>query len=209
MAPGCDRIVYAGSLRREKPEVKDLEIVYIPRMVPKQVDLFTTDLIPATEELIADLVERRLWLYDDVVRRNGPKYKRMMHAHTGFTIELYRAQADNWGLILALRTGPAEFNHWLVKRMGGAMPVFMCMREGYLWRRGIRLQSPDEETFFAQVGVPCWPPEERSKAKLIAHLKERLNRWQKREKRLNLMVQEEELGATKVEAVAPYRTSPL
>jgi DNA polymerase/3'-5' exonuclease PolX len=173
LSPGCEQIVYAGSTRREKPEVKDLEIVYISKMVPQQIDLFTTDLVPATEELIADLVDRRLWLYDDVVRRNGPKYRRMMHAHTGFTIELFRAQTDNWGLTLALRTGPAEFNHWLVNRMGGAMPVDMCMRDGYLWKRGKRLDSPDEETFFAQIGVPCWPPKERSKKRLTAFLKER------------------------------------
>jgi len=171
MTPGCERIVYAGSVRREKPEVKDLEIVYISRMVPKQIDLFTTELVPVTEDLIVDLVDRRLWFYDNVTRRNGPKYKRMIHTHTDFTIELFRAQADNWGLILALRTGPGEFNHWLVKRMGGAMPVDMCMRDGYLWRRGKRLDSPDEETFFAQIGVPCWPPEERSKDRLMAYLK--------------------------------------
>ena len=187
LSPACERIVYAGSTRRENPEVKDLEIVYISRMVTKRVTLFDDALVPATEELIADLVDRRLWLYDDVVRRNGPKYKRMMHAHTGFTIELYRAQADNWGLVLALRTGPAEFNHCLVERMGGAMPVFMCMREGYLWRRGKRLDSPDEETFFAQIGVPCWPPEERSKERLMAFLK---RRWRRAEYGTQLLERE-------------------
>jgi DNA polymerase/3'-5' exonuclease PolX len=174
LAPACERIVYAGSIRREKPVIKDVEIVYIPRMEERQVDLFTTAPMPVTEELIAQLVRNKFWYYDDVVRRNGPKYKRLVHTRTGCIVELFRAGHDNWGPILALRTGPAEFNHWLVKRMGGAMPIFMCMNDGYLWKRGQRLESPDEETFFAQIGVPCWPPEERSRTTLLNHLKKRV-----------------------------------
>jgi len=32
LAPGCSRIAIAGSVRREKPEVGDIEIVCIPRV---------------------------------------------------------------------------------------------------------------------------------------------------------------------------------
>lgn len=38
LAPHCDRIEIAGSIRRKKPEVKDIEIVVIPK--PYEVGLF-------------------------------------------------------------------------------------------------------------------------------------------------------------------------
>lgn len=173
LSPACERIVYAGSARREKPEIKDLEIVYISQMFTIPATFFDDISIPRTEKLIVDLVARRFWDFDSTTRRNDPRYRRLVHLATGATIELFRAQPENWGLILALRTGPAEFNHLLVDRMGGAMDVDMCMRAGYLWNRGKRLDSPDEETFFAQIGVPCWPPEERSQEKLKSYLKEK------------------------------------
>ena len=54
MSPACDRIMIAGSVRRPKPEPKDIEIVYIPRMSNKRVDLFTYEDVPATEAMIQE-----------------------------------------------------------------------------------------------------------------------------------------------------------
>jgi DNA polymerase/3'-5' exonuclease PolX len=34
LAPYCDRIEIAGSIRRRNPSVKDIELVAIPRQVP-------------------------------------------------------------------------------------------------------------------------------------------------------------------------------
>jgi len=47
LAPACDRIMIAGSVRRGKAQPKNIEIVYIPRLVPTRVDLFTTNQVPA------------------------------------------------------------------------------------------------------------------------------------------------------------------
>ena len=68
-----------------------------------------------------------------------------------------------------------EFNHLLVtkRRRGGAMPAGMRMQDGYLWRNLERLESHTEEEFFAQIGVPCWSPEERTVGRLQAWLGER------------------------------------
>jgi len=125
MSPACDRIVIAGSVRRGKAEPKDVEIVYITSMVERQVDMFTRDQVPATVERLDDLVRDGFWCFDPVVKRNGPKYQRMIRC--GATVELFRAEAGNWGLVLALRTGPGDFNRLLVDRCGGAMPLDMRM----------------------------------------------------------------------------------
>jgi len=181
MAPGCDRVMIAGSVRRGKAEVKDIEIVYISRMVEEQVDLFNVAEMPATEGLIGDLVRNGFWHFDDQVKRNGPLHKRLVRPIYNspgvgvprVVIELFRAVIENWGLILALRTGPADFNRLLVTRLTGAMPADMQMRGGFLWRRGQRLETPTEEIFFEEIGVPCWAPEERSAARLARWLWER------------------------------------
>ena len=114
MSPACDRIMIAGSVRRAKPEPKDVEIVYSPRMQSERVDLFSYGDVPATEALIRDLVNRSFWNFDKQVKRNGPLYKRMVQCPLAsgepVVIELFRANHDNWGYILALRTGPGDFN---------------------------------------------------------------------------------------------------
>jgi len=178
LSPACDRIMIAGSVRRGKPEPKDVEIVYIPRMSSERVDLFSYGDVPATEAMIEELVDRRLWLFDDVVRRNGPKYKRMMHCMSGAVIELFRADHDNWGYILALRTGPGDFNKvWAAHPWdGGCLPTDIALKDGYLWRSGKPVATPSEDEFFAMIGLPCWQPEERSAIRLAKFLVDRRKR---------------------------------
>jgi len=179
MAPGCERISIAGSVRRRKAEPKDLEIVYIAQMVERRKDLFTAEVVPATEGLVIELMASGFWRLDTEVKRNGPLYKRMVMRASSrgpdeVVVELFRAEVGNWGLQLALRTGPAEFNHLLVtpRSQRGAMPAGMRMAGGWLWRGEERLESGTEEEFFGQVGVPCWEPGERSEERLEEWLRE-------------------------------------
>jgi len=172
LAPACDRIMVAGSVRRAKPEPKDVEIVYVPRMQSERVDLFSYGDVPATETLIRDLVNRSFWNFDNQVKRNGPLHKRMMQhplaSGDPVVIELFRANADNWGYILALRTGPGAFNKiWAAHPWdGGCLPADIALKDGYLWRGGRPVATPSEEEFFAAIGLPCWQPEERSAIRL-------------------------------------------
>jgi DNA polymerase/3'-5' exonuclease PolX len=184
LSPDCERIQIAGSIRRGKPEVKDIEIVYIPRMILPQPALFDLGLsadssIPATDRAIDDLIANATLARDDKVKRWGPKYKRAVHVQTGMVVELFAATGDNWGYIYALRTGPAEFNHLLVtkKAYGGAMPADMYVHSGYLWHTDGEAGAhtcchmPSEEVFFATLQLPCWPPEERTAERLAGYLR--------------------------------------
>ena len=178
LGQSCERIHVAGSVRREVPAVKDLEIVYIPRMEVVQAGLFP-DLDqkrPLTDETIEQLVEGGVLRWDTRVKRNGPKYKRLIHTASGLVVELFAARPENWGLILALRTGPGDFNHKLVKRrsQGGAMPSDMRMDGGFLWRGGEKIPTPTEEAFFGALGLPVIPPRERSVERLEQVLVESL-----------------------------------
>src|SRR5689334_6087874 len=48
-----DRVIVAGSIRRRRATVKDIEIVYIPRMVESTAtDLFTTAMESAVDRML-------------------------------------------------------------------------------------------------------------------------------------------------------------
>jgi DNA polymerase/3'-5' exonuclease PolX len=175
LKPACERICIAGSIRRHSLTVKDVEIVYLPKMGEERTDLFTYENKPQTEARIAALVRDDFWRFDQETKRNGPKYKRLVHNASEMVIELFRSYATNWGLIMALRTGPAAFNKLLVtSRQGayhrGAMPGDMYMRDGHLWKQGRALNTPTETSFFTALGLPYWPPQERSAERLRAFL---------------------------------------
>jgi DNA polymerase/3'-5' exonuclease PolX len=169
----CERVCIAGSIRRQKPRVKDIEIVYIPKMIRQKVDLFDYEERPMTDYAIDGLIDFGFWEFDTETSRNGPKYKRLVHMASSMTVELFRARPQNWGLVMALRTGPAEFNHLLVTPAAyyGAMPGDMEMSDGYLWRQGRMLETPTETSFFGELGLPYWPPQTRTEQRLNEYLR--------------------------------------
>lgn len=119
LQPACARIEIAGSLRRRKPEVNDLELVAIPLIEAYGgKDLFGGPLegepVDLLAERVASIVEARdPWQFDWVTARNGPRYKRLRHK-SGVCCDLFITDPRRWGYQLAVRTGPAEFSKELV-----------------------------------------------------------------------------------------------
>jgi DNA polymerase/3'-5' exonuclease PolX len=173
LAVDCERIEVAGSVRRRRAEVKDIEIVYCPRLEPGQAAMFPEmgSMVPATNAVLRGLLIQGVLKWDREVLRNGPRYKRVIHTASGAIVELFRANPDNWGLIYALRTGPADFMKMLVSHEweGGVMPIGMKMQDGYLWREGQRLATPTEHVFFEEMGLMWWPAKYRTTTRLSAY----------------------------------------
>ena len=128
LAPHCERVEIAGSIRREKADVGDIEIVAIPK--PYQVDLFASG--------IALVVNK--W---EKVRGELPcKYTQRILPE-GIKLDLFFATPENFGLIYAIRTGSADYSHcvlacgWVAhgyKSVGGMLtcdgkPVAVCDEE--------------------------------------------------------------------------------
>lgn len=168
LAPACERLQVAGSIRRRRPDVGDIELVLIPRQVCVRRDLFgvchqETD---ALNELCNEFAARGVLgkrLDVNGSPRWGPKAK--YASFRGVNLDLFSATTDNFGLQLVLRTGPAMFNRWLVspQRHGGAMPDDMRMEGGQLrvGLLGTVIPTPTEEELFAQLGIPYREPWER------------------------------------------------
>jgi len=180
LAPACEDVVTAGSVRRNVDNVKDIEIVYRPRMVPESdvddympmaylFDARPEVKVPATYRRIRELIDDGFWTWDEEVVRKGPRYQRLIHGDSGVVVELFRADEVNWGYILLLRTGPADFNRLIVTKQwdrgqwgGGFLPVDVRCEGGYVKKRGLVVPVPDEHTFFRIWGLPFIEPEDRS-----------------------------------------------
>lgn len=174
---GCyDRWEFAGSLRRAKPFIRDIDHVLIPRLTRARRSEAT--LFDLGEEVVcrvghacAALVSEGTfrWGRDGAGREaRGPRLYRLEYA--GRRHELWLASRENWGAILAIRTGPATLSRLVVTRM---RRFGYLMVNGRLHRqsvssdsgsRGVILDAvdcPDEATFFQAAGMDCLQPGER------------------------------------------------
>ncbi len=164
LTPACHVVEVAGSIRRWRPAVKDIELVAVPITEPIY-NLFGDQigLVSLLDSQIQRLIEAGFWEYDADTKRNGPAYKRLKFE--GQAVDLFIAAPENYGNILTIRTGSAEFSHLLVtsRLQGGCMPAGMRQQDGYLWTGGRRINCPTEAAFFAALGIKEVPePWERN-----------------------------------------------
>ena len=121
LTPGCERIVVAGSLRRGRPDVGDVEIGFIPRIErrPDPADMFAEEDCNLAEMLIGDALGMQFLakrLSVDGKESWGPKNKLARHVETGMPVDLFAATEENWWNYLVCRTGPAESNMRIATR---------------------------------------------------------------------------------------------
>lgn len=150
----CQRIEIAGSIRRRKPEVGDIEIVCIPKTMA------VADLFGAITE--RSLLEERLRAQGLRALKNGPLFKQFDIGRC--TVDLFITTPEKWGVIYAIRTGCAEFSRWLVTRRNarGALPSNMHVADGRLWLGDEAIDTPEEKDFFEAIHLPWMEPEERN-----------------------------------------------
>lgn len=165
MRPVCERIEIAGSVRRQKQDVGDVEIVCIPKTFPAERTLFGDSLLdqPRRDPDFASLIreqciEGHLTICKGDLR-NG-KYVQLRHRPTELQIDLFTTTKENWGLIFAMRTGSAEFSHQVLAK-GWVKKGFHSV-EGMLMRHSQPVPVPEEEDLFRLIGVPWVDPVLRS-----------------------------------------------
>lgn len=154
LEPECERVEIAGSIRRQKPEVGDIEIVLIP--LPLR-DLFGTPMFGANR------IEERLIREGFDLSKNGDFFKQAHLPNGGVNFDIFITTPEKWGMVYTIRTGSADFVHWLVtsKQQGGAMPSNMKAADGRLIRNGETISTPDEADVFSAIGLKWVEPEQR------------------------------------------------
>lgn len=156
LAPYCDRIEIAGSIRRQKAEVKDIELVCIPKRV-QNPEVFLIEQKVIHPEFVA-----RVEKLEKIKGEATGKYtQRRLTLSDGIEInlDLFMATAENWGLIYAIRTGSAEFSHRVL--------ATGWVRHGYesfggqLYKAGKVEPVREERDLFNLIGIDYVVPEHR------------------------------------------------
>ena len=164
LTPACERIIVAGSLRRRKADVGDIELLYVPRLGLVRQGLFDG------EQNMADLAIAELEKCCVLSRRTnvngsemfGQKNKLMRHTISGIPIDLFATTAEAWANYLVCRTGGAESNVHIAAA---------AKRQGMRWNPyGVGftrlsdsqvLPVANEQDVFGIAGLPYLEPWER------------------------------------------------
>jgi DNA polymerase/3'-5' exonuclease PolX len=171
----ADRICAVGGFRRRKTEMKDLEILYIPRIakLADGSDLFGAEHeVDVTERLIEELratgVICQRMNKDGHVSSWGPWNKHAVHMATGLPLDLFAATRESWFNRLAVTTGPKSLNVLVAsaaRKLGfewevnspGFVPLGGTWDACPKMRRTMR----SEREVFEFVNFPYLPPEDR------------------------------------------------
>lgn len=164
--PSLDRGVVAGSIRRRKDIVGDIEIVATSENREVLVKLLSEvgqhikpgvpGTVPWTSKLDAKYFRVRL--------------------NEGMNLDLFMASPENWGGLLLMRTGsgvgldgnsfngftPGIFSRW--KKLSGGGRMTNCMPT---MPTGEQLWVPEEQDFFDLLEMDFVPPEERISKNVI------------------------------------------
>ena len=159
LADSCERIVIAGSVRRQKSNVGDIELLCIPKPTDNvfyadALDEAVKGLIGATPPLLA---------YRPNVKGSviyGPLNKLLIDCPSGIALDLFSTSAQNWGMALLVRTGSAEFNIRVMSRFK-ALGMQGHADGGVTAQDGTEIPCPTEEVVFELLRWPFIPPEER------------------------------------------------
>lgn len=169
MRPACHRVEVAGSVRRGKAEVKDLELVAIPAWeeILDPGDLFG-ERVTRRNRLHQWALSTQLvrWLKPGAPDRvpwppkEDGRYWRgeVVGSENGAALDLFLTVPERWGIIYLIRSGPAEFSQAVVTH---ALRVGRPCRDGALTEGGLPIVTIDERSAFAALGLHYVPPEER------------------------------------------------
>lgn len=166
--PSTHRIEVAGSIRRGRPDVGDIELVAEPIVSEVPDGMFATTSINRLTEAIDYSVEGGLLANHPTDRKRGERYSKVVHRDSGLQVDVFSVLPPaSWGVLLLIRTGPADYSHRLVT---DARKRGLHVGGGALHRGGLGcgtftcevVPTDDERDVLAALGLPWTPPEERA-----------------------------------------------
>lgn len=187
MQPHCVKVEIAGSIRRLKPEVKDIEIVAIAKDYKATVrDLFntTTGMIPRSmlvDEFIAKPPSNLNWIKcgtneiepldmkhelssSNKFGINRKYWRGYIDWNGGIKLDLFLATPENFGIIMLIRTGSKSFN---LKMIEALKNNHYTITEGRLYKTDRHHEkidmcyTPDEASIFRAANMTFIEPQKR------------------------------------------------
>jgi len=150
----CERIVIAGSIRRQKPEVGDIELLCIPKYVDG-IDMLDAKI----QTLInSDILGYRLNKLGSKVY--GPKNKLLFHLPGGIGVDVFSTTEEGWFVALVVRTGGKVTNQRISMAAIKKGLRFHAYGRGFTGPNGEIICHSEREVFEA-LNLPYLAPEER------------------------------------------------
>ena len=144
LKPYCERIEIAGSLRRHRPEVHDIDLLAIPK---------------TPNSLVRFFVEER------IKPSGGEKYLKFMCQ--GISADLYLADRFTWPTLLLIRTGSKEHNIMLAKRAKALGMKLHADGRGLATSGGNVIEIRGEADIFSALKLEYKEPWERDKCLFV------------------------------------------
>lgn len=170
LKPVTERILVAGSLRRRKDLVGDVEILFIPKegMMPDPSSLFGEPV----QTNLAELAFATLLKDGRLSKRPnkdggtawGLKNKLAVHEASGIPVDLFTADEENWACLSVCRTGSAASNERICNAAIARGLKWAPYGLGFLDRRtdDLVIRCRTEQEVFNAVGLAYREPWERN-----------------------------------------------
>lgn len=167
MSPFCEKILIAGSIRREKADCRDIEIVALPKYLEKRVEtgnLFEP-IISESFNLLFDWATetqtRVRWIKpgtSEIIAwqpKPDGKYWRGIFGEDGeqIKLDLFLAGKANFGVIQTIRTGDAAFSQALVSVIKHQTPFRVADGHLTVEATGEIIACETEVSFFKNAGL--------------------------------------------------------
>ncbi len=154
LEPACEKVAIAGSIRRQKPEVKDIELLAVLKYFAGG------DMLDAKIQTLIQLEVLGYRLNKLGRRIYGPQNKLMVHLPSGMAVDIFSTNEECWPVALVVRTGGKSSN---------IQVATAALRKGWRWHAyGSGFTTPSgevacrsERDVFEFVGLPYLEPWER------------------------------------------------
>ena len=183
LEPLCSRIEVAGSVRRRKEFVHDVEVLCIPKpgvAVSQQSamleDVEVAEIDDAVMQYLQPLIDQGVWSLRMNVKGNRigfGKKNRIMHRawtwETTTTVEIpetvptdiFMATDETWAALMVIRTGPREWNQYAAKR-AHQLGIKLTVAGGGFLKGGELVTCETEEEYFEILRVDYVDPIQRT-----------------------------------------------
>jgi len=152
LATKSEKLTVAGSIRRNRPFVGDIEILVVPR--------------PGFDSILDFLISRHVFDYrlnSGGRRAFGPMNKLLVHVASGIPVDIFCTTPECWPVALVVRTGPKESNIRICMAAQKRGLKFNPYGRGFTRNDGTEIICRSEQEVFETVGLPYLPPEERER----------------------------------------------
>lgn len=144
LMPFCSRIKIVGSIRRKRADPSDIDICLILK----------SDEIGKFQGGIAKVINQ----WREIKGKFPCKYTQRM-LPDGKKLDLYFATEQNWGNLVAIRTGSCEYSKFLAKRW---VALGYTSVDGFLTKQKEKVEIKEEKDLFELLHLRYVEPEDRN-----------------------------------------------